>query len=103
MKLLDRFRKNHTWHLGPEAIDRFSADPGPWLSCDDCFERCDLEVEATLSGRVGFPADFLAHLRSCSACRDEARTLLELAAEDRGIDPTAAAARFAATMALPVV
>lgn len=100
MKLPDRFRKNHTWQLRPEMIDQFSADPGPWLSCDDCFDRSDLEIEATLRDGAGFPADFLAHLRSCGACRDEARTLLQLAAEDRGIDPTAATARFAAMMAV---
>lgn len=101
MKLPDRFRKNHTWHLRLEEIDQLSVDPGAWLSCDDCFDRSDVEVDATLSGHGRFTGDFLAHLRSCRACREEARTLVELAAEDKGIDPAAALARFGAMVALP--
>jgi hypothetical protein len=35
-----------------------------------------------------------AHLRGCAACADEAVSLLELAAYDRGVDPQAAVARL---------
>jgi hypothetical protein len=35
-----------------------------------------------------------AHLRGCSACRDEATSLILLAAEDQGADPASAVRRL---------
>ena len=80
--------------LPPDALRRLTTDPGPWLSCDDCFRLVDRYVDGLLTeGRP--PADdemaaMPAHLSGCSACAEEAGTLLVLAAEEAGIDPTEA-------------
>jgi hypothetical protein len=76
--------------LPPAALRRLTTDPGPWLSCDDCFRLVDRYVDGLLAeGKP--PADdemaaMPAHLSGCSACSEEARTLLLLAAEDAGTD-----------------
>jgi hypothetical protein len=62
----------------------------PWLSCDDCFDRSDVVLDDLLDRNVPLPADFRAHLAGCPACRDEMESLAELAAAERGIDPTVA-------------
>jgi predicted anti-sigma-YlaC factor YlaD len=38
--------------------------------------------------------NFRAHLAGCGACRDEAQSLAELAATERGIDPAEGRARL---------
>ena len=73
------------------ALRRLTTDPGPWLSCDDCFRLVDRYVDALLHGEPE-PTDaelaaMPAHLAGCSACSEEATTLLLLAADDAGIDP----------------
>ena len=80
--------------LPPDALRRLTTDPGPWLSCDDCFRLVDRYVEGLLDAGEP-PADvelaaMPAHLSGCSACSEEARTLVVLAAEDAGIDPAEA-------------
>lgn len=83
--------------LTPDAAQRLIVDAEPWLSCDDCFDLVDRYVDEILSGtRVDAPA-MRAHLRGCSACYDEARSLLLLVAADHGIDPEAALQRLAQT------
>ena len=77
--------------LPPHALRLLTTDPGPWLSCDDCFRLADRYVEALLTPGAEPMSDELAampaHLSGCSACSEEARTLLVLAAEDAGLDP----------------
>ncbi len=77
--------------LPPSAVDRLTTDPGPWLSCDDCFRLVDRYVDGLLAaGEPPADADLAAmpaHLFGCSAFSEEARTLLVLAAEDAGVDP----------------
>ena len=83
-----------------DALRRLTTDPGPWLSCDDCFRLVDRYVEALLAGSgdqldaemVAMPA----HLSGCSACAEEATTLLLLAAEEAGVDPAPAMQRMSA-------
>jgi hypothetical protein len=82
------------------ALRRLVGDPGPWLSCDDCFRLADRYVEGLLAGGHD-PADaemaaMPAHLVGCSACAEEATTLLLLAAEETGVDPTTALRRLPA-------
>jgi hypothetical protein len=84
--------------LPPGALSRLTIDPGPWLSCDDCFRLVDRYVDGLLAEGVP-PADdemaaMPAHLAGCSACSEEARTLLLLAAEDAGLDPAEALAQL---------
>jgi hypothetical protein len=85
--------------LPPEALRRLTADPGPWLSCDDCFRLVDRYVEALLIDTPEPPdpelAAMPAHLSGCSACDEEAVTLLVLAATEAGIDPAEALHRLA--------
>jgi hypothetical protein len=80
--------------LPPDPLWWITTDPGPWLSCDDCFRLVDRYVDALLSA-AGEPlhaevAGMPAHLSGCSACSEEATTLLLLAAGDAGIDPAKA-------------
>jgi len=86
--------------LPPAAVSLLSSDPGPWLSCDDCFRLVDRYVEVLLSEGAGPADDALAampaHLSGCSACAEEAVTLLLLAADDAGLAPAAALRRLTA-------
>jgi hypothetical protein len=86
--------------LPTDAVRRLTIDPGPWLSCDDCFRLVDRYVEALLTGDTGPASTELAampaHLAGCSACADEATTLLLLTAGDEGIDPADALHRLTA-------
>jgi hypothetical protein len=78
--------------LGPDALARLTLDTTPWLSCDDCFEHVDEYVDRMLAGAAGMHA-LTVHLRGCPACAEEAATLLALAAEDAGMDASAAVER----------
>jgi hypothetical protein len=80
------------------ALRQLTTDPGPWLSCDDCFRLVDRYVEALLvdGAQPVHPelAAMPAHLAGCSACSEEAATLLLLAAADPGVDPSTALRRL---------
>jgi hypothetical protein len=82
--------------LTTEALRLLTTDPGPWLSCDDCFRLVDRHVDALLSGLPAAAelAAMPAHLAGCSACAEEATTLLLLAASDAGVDPAEALRRL---------
>jgi|tagenome__1003787_1003787.scaffolds.fasta_scaffold20917589_2 hypothetical protein len=86
--------------LPNDALRRLTTDPGPWLSCDDCFRLVDRYVEVLLApGAASTPSELAAmpaHLAGCSACTEEATTLLLLAAADAGVDPDEALHRLAA-------
>jgi len=87
--------------LPTDALRRLTTDPGPWLSCDDCFRLVDRYVEALLSdGAETSSAELAAmpaHLSGCAACAEEATTLLLLAASDEGVDPAQALHLMTAT------
>ena len=91
--------------LTAAALHLLSTDPGHWLSCDDCFRLVDRYVEGLLAdGRQ--PADaqlaaMPAHLSGCSACAEEATTLLLLAAADQDVDPAPALHRMLAAPPSP--
>jgi hypothetical protein len=94
-----------TWrarNLSPAAAARLTMDAEPYLSCDNCFEQVDAHVDAMLSGSAeSLPPEFRAHLIGCAACRHEARSLLELAAQDVGADHAPVLAKFDQEMAPP--
>jgi hypothetical protein len=73
------------YELTPETVRRLTIDPEPWLSCDDCFRLVDEYVEMVLHDAADaaerMPA-MRVHLDGCAACREEAQTLLLLAASD---------------------
>jgi hypothetical protein len=77
--------------LTTDALRLLTTDPGPWLSCDDCFRLVDRYVDALLAAPAQPPTRELAamptHLAGCPACAEEATTLLLLAATDAGRDP----------------
>ena len=82
--------------LSTQALRTLTTDPGPWLSCDDCFRLVDRYVEDLLTETPEPDPELAAmpaHLSGCSACREEAATLLVLAAIDAGIDPADALRR----------
>jgi hypothetical protein len=83
--------------LSTDALALLSSDPGPWLSCDDCFRLVDRYVEALLSpgeAVAGELAAMPAHLSGCAACAEEATTLLLLATGDEGADAADALQRL---------
>ena len=84
---------NRRLRFTPEMAQKLTVDAEPWLSCDDCFHLVDQYVESLLNGEDGMPA-MRAHLRGCSACRDEATSLLLLAAADQGTNPVSALQRL---------
>ncbi len=87
-------------HLTHETMHRLTVDTEPWLSCDDCFDVMDQYVEQLLrDSSDGRPADIspdamATHLAACSACAEEATSLLLLVAADAGIDPAPALQRL---------
>jgi hypothetical protein len=85
---------NRRLRLTPDLAVKLTIDGEPYLSCDDCFHFVDQYVESLLGGKEEMPA-MRAHLRGCSACRDEATSLLLLVAADEGTDPAAALQRLA--------
>ncbi len=72
------------------VLEQASGRFDPWLSCDACFDRSDEVVEDLVERWMPLPADFAAHLRGCSACRDEATALTELVATECGTDAASA-------------
>lgn len=69
--------------LTPEAIRRLTMSTEPWMSCDDCFDEIDRYVESVLAGNSHISPRLRAHLIGCSACFEEAWSLLLLAADEQ--------------------
>jgi hypothetical protein len=61
-------------------IEHLVGPTDPELSCDECFELLDVYVELELASRAADAQMPLmrAHLRGCSACRDDHDSLLAL-------------------------
>lgn len=81
--------RNHP-ELTPAVVQQLILDTEPWLSCDDCFRLVDQYVELLLQDSDAKMPAMKAHLEGCAACAEEAQSLLELAAEDAGLDPAPA-------------
>jgi hypothetical protein len=71
-------------------------DTRPWLSCEECFERLDAYAERRAADPAHADPVMDTHLAGCSACAEEAMTVLLLAADDDGMDPADAVRRLAA-------
>lgn len=63
--------------LDKSTIEALLQDTTPWLSCEECFERMDTYAEAVLTGTTADEA-MTAHLLGCTACDEEARSLVDL-------------------------
>ena len=74
------------WLPTPQIVHRLTIDTHPWLSCDDCFHLVDQYVELLLADPGAERPAMRVHLAGCSACAEEAESLLVLAAEDLGVD-----------------
>jgi len=64
--------------LSAAAVEALLVDTTPWLSCDECFERVDVHVEALLRDPSHRDVAMERHLAGCGACADEAESLREL-------------------------
>jgi len=73
--------------LSPQTARRLTLDTEPYLSCDDCFDLVDSYVEALLSDPEHDLPAMRTHLAGCTACAEEARSLILLVAEQDGLDP----------------
>ena len=80
--------------LSLQAARRLTLDTEPFLSCDDCFDLVDSYVEALLSDPDHDMPAMRTHLAGCSACAEEARSLILFVAEQGGIDPQPALRRI---------
>ncbi|HEY7010385.1 MAG TPA: hypothetical protein VH395_15655 [Jatrophihabitantaceae bacterium] len=81
--------------LTPALAQRLIMDATPWLSCDGCFAVVDEYVQLLIADPNYRDPAMSAHLRGCAACAEEARSLLELAAGDAGVDPAPLLQRIA--------
>lgn len=84
--------------LTPDAIRRLTTSAEPWMSCDECFDEIDRYVETVLAANSHISPRLRAHLIGCSACFEEAWSLLLLAADDERADPGQALARMQADL-----
>ncbi len=73
--------------LNPRAVQRLLVDSEPWLSCDDCFDGCDVAIEALVVSQTPLADTFRTHFAACPACLEEARSLAALIAPDHSLDP----------------
>ena len=80
--------------LSPQTARRLTLDTEPYLSCDDCFDFVDSYVEALLSDLEHDLPAMRTHLAGCTACADEALSLILLVAEQDGLDPEPALRRL---------
>jgi hypothetical protein len=67
--------------LSVDLVGRLTLDTEPWLSCDDCFDLMDEYVEAVVADPSHVDMAMHVHLDGCSACREEAESLLALVTE----------------------
>ena len=85
--------RTHT-PLNAHVARRLTMNTEPFLSCDDCFHLVDRYAEALLSDPdYDLPA-MRTHLAGCTACAEEARSLILLVAEQDGLDPLPALRRL---------
>jgi len=80
--------------LSPQAARSLTLDTEPYLSCDDCFEMVDGYVEALLTDPEHDMPAMRIHLAGCTACAEEAQSLIEIVAAQDGLDPAPAVKRL---------
>ena len=70
-----------------QALGRLLGPAGPEVGCDECFALLDRYVELELAGEDADAAlpGLRAHLRGCSACREEHESLRALVGGDQAL------------------
>jgi hypothetical protein len=68
-------------HLSDAHVRLFTVDAGPWMSCDECFDRLDEYVDRSATATDEWLPAMASHLTGCLACREEVESLLLLLAE----------------------
>ncbi|HET6653690.1 MAG TPA: hypothetical protein VFH10_13685 [Nocardioides sp.] len=68
---------NHR-RVSPDALRAMTLDTQPWLSCDECFDRMDAYVERLLADPDHTDVPMATHLNACTACAEEADSLMAL-------------------------
>lgn len=68
--------------LTDEQARSFAVDPGPWMSCDECFDRLDEYIECSATATHEWLPAMSSHLTGCQVCREEMESLLLLLAAD---------------------
>lgn len=76
--------------LSAQATRRLTLDTEPYLSCDDCFDQVDSYVDALLADPDHDLPAMRTHLAGCTACAEEARSLVWFVAKEDGLDPAPA-------------
>ena len=71
--------------MKPDRLGALLGPEGPELTCEECFDRLDRFVETELGGGSAEAATpgMLAHLRGCSACREDYESLRDLVGRGR--------------------
>jgi hypothetical protein len=66
-------------------LRRLLGDPGPELSCEQCFEQLDRYVELEVAGarHDELVPGMRAHLAGCAACDEEHQSLRALLESER--------------------
>lgn len=80
---------------------RLTAPSEPWMSCDDCFEVMDRQVDVMLDAfgvDPPMPEAFRRHLANCPACYAEVEGLLCMAAGDQGLSERSASKSLRASV-----
>ncbi len=70
--------RERTPSLNLRSVDALILDTKPWLSCDECFERMDAYAEAVVHDSDETDLAMARHLEGCTACQEEARSLIAL-------------------------
>lgn len=87
--------------IDQKVIAGLTRQSDPYLSCDDCFDQSDTQIEALLSSGQPLTEEFRVHLLACPACHDEAFSLTALTATDYGLSESAALTRLQQAVETP--
>ncbi|WP_019873463.1 hypothetical protein [Sporichthya polymorpha] len=65
-----------------DVVAALTFDAGPYLSCDECFDRLCAYVEQVATNRQSDPV-MRRHVEACLVCGEDAQFLLEVVVADR--------------------
>jgi hypothetical protein len=80
--------------LTEQTARLFALRTDPWLSCEDCFDRMDVFAEELLSRPDADDLAMRVHVAGCPACAEELESLVQLVADENGLDAAPALRRL---------